>query len=204
MSRQTTCRLRADARRETIIDAAIALFSEKGFRRATIRDLSAAVGVSEPVVYEHFRTKRELYEAIMDRMADAAIEELNSLMAPHLSVQDSRSFLLGLTRAMVAWFSNQPGFVRLLLSNALERESLSRRFHARLRKQLVEVLGAFMEGRIRADSGVTLDPEVVAHTFICMAAHHGLVQVLFDHQLAKSPEEVMEEMVDIFMHGVCK
>ena len=204
MSHQTTCRLRADARRETIISAAIPLVSEKGFKRTTIRQVSAAVGVSEPVLYEHFRTKQDLYEAIVDRMADTAMQDLNALLEPHLLQREPRRFLLGLAGALVGWFQNQPGFVRLLLFNALERDDLSRRFHSRLRQRLVEVFSSFPEGSARLNAAAGFDPEIAAHAFICMTAHHGLLQVLFDHQLAKSSEQVTEDMVDIFMRGICK
>jgi AcrR family transcriptional regulator len=41
------------------VKAAIHLFAEKGFRGATTRGLAAALGVSGPVLYQHFKNKRD-------------------------------------------------------------------------------------------------------------------------------------------------
>ena len=59
-------RLPALERRQAIIEAAAGLFAEKGFRGVTTRELAQAVGVSEPVLYQHFQTKRDIYEAIVE------------------------------------------------------------------------------------------------------------------------------------------
>src|SRR5664279_2136763 len=80
---QPTSRLTGQERREAIIQTAIDLFSEHGFRGTTTRELAAACGVSEPTIYQHFATKRDLYSAIIDtvslREADTLGEELVKL-----------------------------------------------------------------------------------------------------------------------------
>lgn len=49
--------------RELLIEAARAVFAEKGFARAGIREIASRAGVTEPVVYWHFKSKRGLFEA---------------------------------------------------------------------------------------------------------------------------------------------
>lgn len=66
-----TARLSSSARRAAILDEAVKLFSEKGFRGVTTRELAAAVGVTEPVLYQHFETKRDLYRALIEEPAAA-------------------------------------------------------------------------------------------------------------------------------------
>src|ERR1700692_2474210 len=62
-------RMKSGERRDAIIAAAVRLFSEKGFRGATTRELAAALDVTEPVIYQHFETKRDLYRAIIETKA---------------------------------------------------------------------------------------------------------------------------------------
>src|ERR1700685_4385654 len=64
-----TIRMKSKDRRAAIVKAAIHLFAEKGFRGATTRGLAAALGVSGPVLYQHFKTKRDLYNAIIETKA---------------------------------------------------------------------------------------------------------------------------------------
>ena len=61
--------MKSDERRDAIVHSAIHLFAEKGFRGATTRELAAAAGVTEPVLYQHFRTKSDLYSAIIEAKA---------------------------------------------------------------------------------------------------------------------------------------
>jgi AcrR family transcriptional regulator len=57
----------ASARREVIANAASVLFAERGYRGASIEEIARASGVTPPVVYEHFASKRELYRALLER-----------------------------------------------------------------------------------------------------------------------------------------
>jgi AcrR family transcriptional regulator len=56
------------ARREQIVGAAMRVFAEKGFRRATTREVARAAGVSEGTIYNYFEDKDALLLAILDRL----------------------------------------------------------------------------------------------------------------------------------------
>lgn len=60
-------RLPAAARREVIANVAAVLFSERGYRGASIEEIARGSGVTPPVVYEHFDSKRELYRDLLER-----------------------------------------------------------------------------------------------------------------------------------------
>src|SRR5580658_4482033 len=53
-------------RRRQLIEIAIDLFSKKGFRGTTTREIAAAAGVTEAIIFRHFATKEDLYTAILD------------------------------------------------------------------------------------------------------------------------------------------
>lgn len=57
----------AAARREVIANSAAVLFSERGYRGASIEEIARGSGVTPPVVYEHFDSKRELYRDLLER-----------------------------------------------------------------------------------------------------------------------------------------
>jgi AcrR family transcriptional regulator len=60
-------RLSAAARREVVAGAAAELFAERGYRGASIEEIARRSGVTPPVVYEHFASKRELYRDLLER-----------------------------------------------------------------------------------------------------------------------------------------
>jgi AcrR family transcriptional regulator len=56
----------AAARREVIAGAAATLFAERGYRGASIEEIARGSGVTPPVVYEHFESKRDLYRHLLE------------------------------------------------------------------------------------------------------------------------------------------
>jgi AcrR family transcriptional regulator len=73
-SERPTGRMSAGDRRQQILDVAIRLFSQKGFRGTTTKEIALAAGVNEAIIFRHFATKKELYAAILDKKA-CMIEE---------------------------------------------------------------------------------------------------------------------------------
>src|SRR6478609_7296174 len=71
-------RLRAEERRESILDAANIVFGQRGYDTVRIDDVAAAAGISKALIYEHFRSKQELYGELMNR---AALEMLDRIVA---------------------------------------------------------------------------------------------------------------------------
>jgi AcrR family transcriptional regulator len=72
-------RLDAAARRESILDAAIRLFATAGYEQTRMSDIAAQVGVTEPVVFQNFGTKAELFVAVLERAAQDAVSYLTDL-----------------------------------------------------------------------------------------------------------------------------
>jgi AcrR family transcriptional regulator len=65
---------RAQARRDGILDAALAVITHKGFHRASIADVANRANVSRATVYQHFADKRDIFGALADRIARRIID----------------------------------------------------------------------------------------------------------------------------------
>jgi AcrR family transcriptional regulator len=63
-------RLSSEERRATIVEAAGRLFGDRGYDASRLDDIAAAAGVTKPIVYRHFDTKRALYLALLERHRD--------------------------------------------------------------------------------------------------------------------------------------
>ncbi len=61
-----TTRLSAPERRQAVLDTACRIFSEGSYRGTTTAEIARESGVSEPILYRHFASKRELYLACLD------------------------------------------------------------------------------------------------------------------------------------------
>jgi AcrR family transcriptional regulator len=66
MSTATGARLPAAERRRALVEAALRVFSEGSYAGATTAQIAREAGVSEPILYRHFASKRDLYFACLD------------------------------------------------------------------------------------------------------------------------------------------
>ncbi len=77
--------------RDRILDAALEVFSERGFDGATVRQIAAKVGVSDPALYAHFKGKQEIFEALLklagpDLLASAGAESMFNKMPAQIAI----------------------------------------------------------------------------------------------------------------------
>jgi AcrR family transcriptional regulator len=74
-------RLTAADRRASIVKAAGELFAEAGYQRGRVSDVAARLGVTEPVVFQNFGSKAEVYAAVLNDAADTLVTELRAVLA---------------------------------------------------------------------------------------------------------------------------
>ena len=198
-------RLPGIERRSGIIRAATRLFSEKGFRGATTRELASNVGVSEPVLYQHFSNKKDLYRAILEEQAFVGDRDIPELVPPE-SPEGDLDYLTRLANGMIDWHTSDPSFIRLLLFSALEDHELfevSEKFYDRYSKLLFSGLSQYFEKRTQQGVFREVDPVVAAHAFVALVAHYSLHLTIFKKACPDVPrEEAVSGFVDIFLEGM--
>jgi AcrR family transcriptional regulator len=196
-------KLPAQERKAAIVEAAIHLFAEKGFRGATTRELASAAGVSEPVLYQHFATKSELYAAIIEsKLGD--IQRVTAEVESFRETVDDAAFFTFLAQLIIDFHDQNPSYLRLLLFSGLERHELADQFHQRESKVFVEaviehVRRSVERGIFRPD----LDPAVVALSFMGMVANYGLERILGkESNWPQDRTAIIKTMVCIFLAGI--
>ncbi len=115
----------AEVTRKAILNAAERLFSERGFAGTSMRDISEASGVSQPLIHHHFGSKKTLYQEIKRR----AIERFWELWIERTASSDKgqemspREFLCASIEAFF-WFvrDNEP-IMRLSMWACLEGDT---------------------------------------------------------------------------------
>ncbi len=78
MTSPTRRRLTAEERRAGILDAALAVFSARGYHPSAIDDIAREAGISKALIYEHFESKQGLYADLLERNAAELFERLGA------------------------------------------------------------------------------------------------------------------------------
>jgi AcrR family transcriptional regulator len=73
-------RLTGEERRAAILDAALAVFAERGYHASSIDDIAREGGVSKALIYEHFSSKQQLYAELLEQHAGELFERLAAAM----------------------------------------------------------------------------------------------------------------------------
>lgn len=104
------------------MDAALRLFSEKGFARTSVRDIAHAAGITDAAIYYHFASKRELFEALFEeRGITSALSELEqaSVSQPPLET------LTSIAVAALGIMQRNKDFMKVLLSEAMNEDAVA-------------------------------------------------------------------------------
>jgi AcrR family transcriptional regulator len=84
-------RLPAAERRRQLLAVALETFADRGFHPTSMNDVADAAGVTKPVLYQHFRSKRELYLALLEdvgnRLRDTIGKATSEASGPHQQVE---------------------------------------------------------------------------------------------------------------------
>jgi AcrR family transcriptional regulator len=86
---------RSEETRTRIMDAAIKLFSNNGYNKASVEDICTEAGISKGAFYHHFKSKQELFLALLDswlQAIDNAIETSKDMSAPETFKQMTTAF----------------------------------------------------------------------------------------------------------------
>jgi len=83
-----------DERKQQIIEAATAVFSEKGFYQASMADIVEASGLSKGGVYWHFKSKEAIVTAVLDQFFQSEMDELAQLLTAPLPASQKIEFMI--------------------------------------------------------------------------------------------------------------
>jgi AcrR family transcriptional regulator len=199
-------RMSGEARRMEIVRVAMRLFSRRGFRGTTTKEIAQAAGVSEAIIFRHFATKHELYAAILDHKACAeGFGDPREMVAEAIERKDDRAVFEGLAFAALQHHEKDTEFNRLLLYAALEGHELAQMFWERTVMQLYQFLGSYISERQRDGAFRPVDPLIVVRAFVGMIIHHSLNNNLWDPQrrlLDISNAAAAREFTGILLRGI--
>jgi AcrR family transcriptional regulator len=112
-------RLSAPARREQILDVALEVFANAGFHGASMNDVADAAGVTKPVLYQHFDSKRDLYQALI---AEVGNRLRNNIAKATAEATDGKSTTELGFRAYFRWVAEDHDGFRLLFGSGSRRD----------------------------------------------------------------------------------
>src|SRR5690242_2525510 len=108
-------RMPGEDRRKLLLRAAIESFSRQGFSGTKTKDIAAAAGVSEAILFRHFATKEDLYHAILDsKTAPERTRRVKQRMEEKMRKRDDAGLFRFIVEDILGSFEEDPAFYRLI------------------------------------------------------------------------------------------
>jgi TetR/AcrR family transcriptional regulator len=197
------CRMSAPDRRTQLLDHALNVFSQKGFNGATTKEIAAAAGVTEAIIFRHFPTKQALYQAVLDaHMSSQDLEKWMAEAAPCMERQDDAGLFRAIATAAVECYRQDARVERVLLFAALEGHEQGLAHFRSFSTPLYEMLRDYIVRRQGAGALAQLDAGVILAAISGMAQRYAMLTQMFGFQMDTTDQEVVGAFTEILMNGI--
>ena len=189
-------------RREQIIDAAMRVFSQKGFTRATNKDIAREAGITPGLIYHYFENKEALLRAIIEARSPL---RLVSSLSPQTLMLPPEVFLRFIILQILGIVEEEK-FVQLLrmfLPEIIHNPDMSQ-LGAGVLQQGLGFLASYFASKMQAGELRQADASLTAQ--VCMGSVIGFVlrrQIIHDAvALAYSHEQITDAVVETVLKGL--
>ena len=191
-------------RREQIIDAALRVFAQKGFARATNRDVAREAGITTGLIYYYFKSKEDLLRAALEERSPV---QVIAHMTPEMLSQPPDVFLSLLLMRVLNLVEGEQfvSMIRVLLPEMLhgatEVAPIALSFFQRVIAFLSDYLkGQATRGKLRADLDVDAAAQVIVSSMIGLVMRR---QIMHDPSvLPYTHEEIVQAILGTLLQGI--
>src|SRR5437588_4236601 len=107
--------------RERIVQVAQSLFAERGYRGTSLRDISARIGIKAPSLLHHFRSKEQIYLAVLD-LAFARMED--SLSAGLMQRESFQERMRMVVEGDIDFPAAKPHYARIIWNEFIDEKGI--------------------------------------------------------------------------------
>ena len=130
-------RLPAAERREQLLHTAVAVFAEHGFHATSMNDVAEAAGVTKPVLYQHFSSKRELF---VELLADIGAELRETIAKATADASGPRQQIENGFRAYFGFVDEQTDSFKVLFGSGARRDPEFASFARNVEESIAEAI----------------------------------------------------------------
>lgn len=192
---------KAKATRDRVLDAALKVFAERGFRGATTREIAAAAKVNEVTLFRHFKSKGALFSAALSERSP--LIEVQHEVSLDLS-EDIDEVLAGNMRTVLRILRANKHLFMVIFGDAWRQPKVRSLAAAVVTRRGIEFIASFLkrqmdDGRLRK-----MDPEVAARALMGMVQAYFLTNdILEDRRVDQAEDDRMVRgFVKIYLDGM--
>lgn len=186
-----------EARRTQILMGAAKVFSEKGYHKATTKEIAQSAGVAEGTIYNYFDNKRDLLLAMIELLALQSLKSIIINQPP----ADPKEFITTILRDRYQLVQQRGYLLIPILAEMFSDTELRQEVYRKILMPVAAHLEQYIQANIDAGLFRPVNPIITTRTFI------GAIIVNFAMKLANldlryeevSPDNLIEELTSLFL-----
>ncbi|WPC41406.1 TetR/AcrR family transcriptional regulator [Clostridium sp. JS66] len=192
-----------------ILEAAMKIFSEKGFQGSRTSEIAKEAEVAEGTIFRYYKTKKDLligllipliikfFKPLAIKSAETIIENKKNKPIDELMEE------LLLDRLNLV-YSNFP-LIKTIFMEAAYQPELLKTIQKNLGPKVIPFINNFMDQNIKNENFRDVDPMLMTRTMMSLLLGYIVLGNVFpDYFSSENDEEEIKQIVDIFLHGVAK
>ena len=193
--------------REKILEASLKLFSKKGYKATTMRDIAAEVGIRQGGIYNHFKNKESILETLIDEMMDSALLKLFRFDEEDPEAYKKGKALLAkiaTTFKLLSFDPKNEALFRLMMQEIFRNQKIRDLYHEHFYQQNVKRLSSTLFKMMQEEMIRSSDPLLLANEFFSPLFFYQMQVILLkmDGKSTSAAVTLFEKHVDIFWESV--
>lgn len=188
-------------RGKIIVDAALKVFSRKGYADTRMADIAREAEMSYGLVYHYFENKEKLFDAIVEEWWTGFYNELEKLQKKPVPTEEK---LVGIIRYILSVYASKPNQISIFVTEVSRgfvyhahtkgRDKFNRLFT--LCQEIVQ------EGQAKGDLRTDIQPHYLTYVFLGSIDTFLSVMILGNETLTPGREKrIIEGITQVFLHG---
>ncbi len=188
--------------KEKILKHALKLFSSKGFKATTVRDIAGSIGIKQSALYNHFKNKDEILETLIHDLTSSAIVTLFDNKDSSVLHKEGKSLLMGIatTFKLLSFDGQNEALFKLLMQELFRNERIREIYNEHFYQENVKKLSGIFFAMMQDDMIKSSDPLLLANEFFSPLFFYQMQVSLLklDKKSTSSIVSLFEKHVELF------
>lgn len=197
-------RRRAEHRPDELLDAALALFVEKGFAHTSVAEIARKAGVSKGALYLYFPSKQAVLEGLVKRAVAPVAARV--MQATDLTTGDMRVTLRAILTIVATALSDPKTFAvpKVVIREAVVAPEIAEMYRRAVFDTVLPAATALLRQAVDQGKIRPVDPELTLRTIMGPVLMHILLAEIFDivPEGGLAPDKLIENHLDILINGL--
>ena len=185
-----------EKRKNQILEAAILVFSKKGFEGSTTKEIAKKAKVSEGTIFRYFKTKKEILIHMLNILVERTLFDFVEQIE---SGSESEEVIKGLLKHHYRFMANNQDLIKILIFEVQFHKELKEKFYNDVLNQIIGFTTNII-AEIKSDSDVP--PRTIAETMIGIFIGLAIVHTFKGDRGSDDQDKVVSDTLEILTYGM--